>query len=248
MQIENLSKKLNEETVSKTETLKEIELLSNTVQSYKFEIQELQRQLIQQTARETVEEVVELATDKIFSLNTKETQTEFENVEIPNPTKVDDIVKQGVVPTFNWPGADNRVPEARFLDIEQPFVQTQAPVGADASQPSFLSDIESQILSSSDIADAAGNTQALREIEFENVHPCIGEQSQPVVELVQPKQAYLTFQPGTEAFGENDDGWGWGPEESKLEEEHQNLTTSTSQVENLKIQLAQANEKLLVCT
>lgn len=256
-QLEKVSKNLEEATASRNEFLKEIELLNITRQSQKFEMGELQRQLVEKTAKEAVDVVVELATDHIVSINTKETQTEFEetlpktSTEQPISREVVEDTKWEIVPTFHWPGTQETPHQQSVVNIEQPIVQNQNPFAVNASiQPSLppLSDLESQILSASDIADAASNRKALQEIEFEKVDPSFGNQSQPIIEqVVQPKQAYLTFQPGAEAFGENDDGWGWGPEESKLEEEHQNRAGSIPQVQNLKMQLAQATEKLQVC-
>lgn len=115
--------------------------------------------------------------------------------------------------------------------------------------------IESQIMSEADIVGAASNKKELQSIEFEKASPSLGEQSRPIIEeVMQPKRAYLTYQPEDkipgnvkpEVFGENDDGWGWGPEEAKLEEEHQFKTESAPQVQNLRTEIAQLNEALQV--
>ncbi|XP_018327353.1 protein lava lamp [Agrilus planipennis] len=74
----------------------------------------------------------------------------------------------------------------------------------------------------------------LQNIEFEPVHFTKTDGSQPVEEVVgPPKTAYLEYNPEndkknsgqqvtppvTSDIFENDDGWGWGPDEAKLEEE-----------------------------
>ncbi|KAJ8927201.1 hypothetical protein NQ314_020479 [Rhamnusium bicolor] len=116
-------------------------------------------------------------------------------------------------------------------------------------------EIESQILSTEDIVDAAADKKQLQRIEFEKTDVALGEQSHPVVEeVVQPKRAYLTYQPEDkvpssgklEAFGENDDGWGWGPEEAKLEEEHLYKAENIPQMQNLRGEIAQLHERIQV--
>lgn len=123
----------------------------------------------------------------------------------------------------------------------------------EAIQPTSV--IESQIMSEADIVDAASKKKELQSIEFEKTSPSLGEQSHPIIEeVMQPKRAYLTYQPDDkipgnvkpEVFGENDDGWGWGPEEAKLEEEHQFKTESAPQVQNLRSEIARLNEALQV--
>ncbi|KAJ8953810.1 hypothetical protein NQ318_006658 [Aromia moschata] len=123
-----------------------------------------------------------------------------------------------------------------------------------AESSNVLSGIESQIMSVADVTDATSKKKELHDIEFEKSDVSLGEQSHPVVEEVaRPKRAYLTYQPEDkismsklEAFGENDDGWGWGPEEAKLEEEHMHKAESTPQMQSLRNEIAQLTEKLSV--
>ncbi|XP_072380192.1 uncharacterized protein [Diabrotica undecimpunctata] len=106
-----------------------------------------------------------------------------------------------------------------------------------------LSDVESQVMSP-DQLDAFRDPAALQQLEFERTDPALGQQSYPVVErLAQPTKAYLTYQVG-EAVGENDDGWGWGPEEARLEEEHQYRSENTPQVQALKSDIEQLRQKV----
>uniref|UniRef100_A0A6P7F5F7 Protein lava lamp-like n=1 Tax=Diabrotica virgifera virgifera TaxID=50390 RepID=A0A6P7F5F7_DIAVI len=107
----------------------------------------------------------------------------------------------------------------------------------------ILSDVESQIMSPDSI-DAFKDPAALQQLEFERTDPDLGQQRFPVVErLAQPTKAYLTYQVG-EAVGENDDGWGWGPEEARLEEEHQYKSENTPQVQALKSDIEQLRQKV----
>ncbi|KAG5898640.1 hypothetical protein JTB14_021014 [Gonioctena quinquepunctata] len=115
-----------------------------------------------------------------------------------------------------------------------------------ASNNAPSSDLESQILSVDDI-DATSDRKTLQQMEFEECSPSFGQQNVAIVEeVLQPKKAYLTYQAGAEAFGENDDGWGWGPEEAKLEEEHLHRAESTPQVQALRLEIAHLNERLQV--
>lgn len=106
-----------------------------------------------------------------------------------------------------------------------------------------LVDLETQIISSSDI-DSLNDPLKLQQLEFEMCDPLLGQQTQPVVErLAQPSKAYLTYQVG-EAIGENDDGWGWGPEEARLEEEHQYKTENTPQIQALRAEIQDLNARI----
>ncbi|XP_063904226.1 protein lava lamp-like isoform X2 [Zophobas morio] len=77
--------------------------------------------------------------------------------------------------------------------------------------------VESQILSEVDIADTPATRRELLNLEFEETQTPISSDRPVKEEPCTSREAYLCYN----TFGENDDGWGWGPEEAKLEEEHQ---------------------------
>ncbi|RZC33876.1 leucine-rich repeat-containing protein, partial [Asbolus verrucosus] len=80
--------------------------------------------------------------------------------------------------------------------------------------------IDSQIVSDSDIVDTPETRRELQQLEFEETRPPVSSTDCPIKEdKCSSKEAYLCY-----TFGENDDGWGWGPEEAKLEEEHAQKT------------------------
>lgn len=246
-----MSKSLQQVTNNRNNSLQQIELLNNKLYNQKSEIEELKQQLIEASAKNTIDEVITVATDHIVALNTKDTQTEFGPLKKPPEVNVimPEELQQGSLPTFQWPSSQGDTASQNFF--EQPVTPTQKPFAfqgrSQTSLPSSLLDVESQIVSPEDVLDVANNKKALQEIEFEKVDPILGAQNKPIIEeLVKPKQAYLTYQSGAEAFGENDDGWGWGPEEARLEEEHQHEAESTPQMQNLRQELAHALEDLQV--
>lgn len=114
-----------------------------------------------------------------------------------------------------------------------------------------LGNVESQILSTDDIKDIS-NSKKLQKLEFQEVDSNVGQQQQPVVEpLAQPKHAYLCYTKddkpqSLEAFEENDDGWGWGPEESKLDEEYINTMENIPQIKKLLSEIQQLKEQIKV--
>ncbi|KAH0999460.1 hypothetical protein HUJ04_001353 [Dendroctonus ponderosae] len=115
-----------------------------------------------------------------------------------------------------------------------------------------IESLESQILPEQDVAEAALNKKELQKLEYEIVEHSLGEQRQPVIEpLVKPKHAYLCYSKddkpqSLEAFEENDDGWGWGPEEARLEEEHMSTVENTPQVKSLLLEIQQLKENIMV--
>lgn len=104
--------------------------------------------------------------------------------------------------------------------------------------------IQSEILKNEDLADTPETQKELHELEFTAAKavvttPSGSDQLRPVVEdIITPQSAYLCYEAednahsstvadnrqqaalNLETFEENDDGWAWGPEEAKLEEEH----------------------------
>ncbi|XP_060532431.1 golgin subfamily B member 1 isoform X2 [Cylas formicarius] len=115
-----------------------------------------------------------------------------------------------------------------------------------------LSAIESQVLSASQLDQIKSDKKVLQKIEFAEVGELMGEQQQPVIEpLVQPDHAYICQTKddnahSLEAFQENDDGWGWGPEEARLEEEHMVGNQHTHQVANLQLEVHQLQDTLKI--
>lgn len=109
--------------------------------------------------------------------------------------------------------------------------------------------LEGQILLDQDVA---ADKKELQKLEYEIMDHSLGEQRQPVVEpLAQPKHAYLCYSKddkpqSLEAFEENDDGWGWGPDDARLEEEHISTVENTPQVKSLLIEIQQLKENIIV--
>ncbi|CAG9856954.1 unnamed protein product [Phyllotreta striolata] len=100
-------------------------------------------------------------------------------------------------------------------------------------------------ISSQEEIDASRDPATLRRLEFEPTRPDAGPQETPVDEHVPPPiSAYLTYPEPEQTrsalyqAGENDDGWGWGPEEARLEEEHQYNTENHPQVQALRAEMA----------
>ncbi|CAG9766600.1 unnamed protein product [Ceutorhynchus assimilis] len=122
--------------------------------------------------------------------------------------------------------------------ISQNYGPQAVPVTEETIQPKkaylcFTDEVESQIMSQNDIEEASNKT-LLKNLEFEQ-SPAVA-----VEPVAHSKQAYLCFTKedkpkSLEAFEENDDGWGWGPEEARLEEEHIKTQENTPQaIEELK--------------
>ncbi|KAK9730611.1 hypothetical protein QE152_g14361 [Popillia japonica] len=120
-------------------------------------------------------------------------------------------------------------------------------------------DLLSQIVSSDDTTLTEQDLKELRDIEFMPSKDITDHQSPsptPVVEdIIKPKKAYLCYDPEEigessksfdYAFGENDDGWGWGPEEAKLEQEHYDQVSVSPQSAQFKNQINQLEEKIKV--
>ncbi|KAF7266452.1 hypothetical protein GWI33_020219 [Rhynchophorus ferrugineus] len=79
----------------------------------------------------------------------------------------------------------------------------------------------------------------------------INQQYQPVEPLVQPKQASACYtkeeKPANlDAFEENDDGWGWGPEEAKLDEAYINTIENIPQIKALMLETQQLKDHIKV--
>ncbi|KAI4462901.1 structural maintenance of chromosomes protein 2 [Holotrichia oblita] len=120
-------------------------------------------------------------------------------------------------------------------------------------------DLESQIVATDDTKLTERDMKQLHEIEFEPCKDITDRQStstKPVVEdVIKPKKAYLCYDPEEVgessktfdyAFGENDDGWSWGPEEAKLEQEHYDQVAVSPQSAQFKNQINQLEEKIKV--
>nr|XP_023025146.1 protein lava lamp-like isoform X2 [Leptinotarsa decemlineata] len=279
------------------------------INELKHQLDDTQKQIFSQTAKNVVDGVVTEATERVFIINSKETQTEIHETVLVNAFHEKE---SEMVPTFHWPKTqeftqtqncfsnvenlhgntnisentyiqqpmevtkqdlENKIKALEVLlynvDKEKEEILSQCSgmlneltrlvyekVNAPHSDVSQLhsdtkinvpSELEAQILSPEDLLETANDKKTLQQIEFEKCSPSLGQQKEAVVEEVsQPKKAYLTYQVGTEAFGENDDGWGWGPEEAKLEEEHQHQAESTPHVQALRIEITRLNEKLQV--
>lgn len=101
-----------------------------------------------------------------------------------------------------------------------------------------------------DVVEQTSNKPVPQQLEYQQVTP--SEQQLPVFEpLIKPKQAYLCYSKddkpqSLEAFEENDDGWGWGPEEARLEAEHLSSVESTPQVKNLLLEVQQLKDNIRV--
>lgn len=113
--------------------------------------------------------------------------------------------------------------------------------------------LASQVVKEEQLVETPESRKRLHDLEFEEVRPVVEAQcSTPVNEdKAQAKSAYLCYNPQgksenvvLDSFGENDDGWAWGPEEAKLEEEHRYQSESSSH--NLVGQLQQLTEKVKV--
>lgn len=105
--------------------------------------------------------------------------------------------------------------------ILEDIVQSkEAYICFDDEKNSQISKVENQILSETDIVDTADTRRELQDIEFTpvQVNPTQEEQCTS-------REAYL-------CFNENDDGWSWGPEEAKLEEEHAKKLELTDTLQN----------------
>lgn len=98
---------------------------------------------------------------------------------------------------------------------------------------SKISDLESQVISAAETIFSDSNRRELHNLEYEKTsdNQVASSNPQPVVEdVIEAKAAYLCYSPEEEnapstsikvdTFGENDDGWGFGIEEVKLEQAH----------------------------
>ncbi|XP_050303991.1 golgin subfamily B member 1-like [Anthonomus grandis grandis] len=77
-----------------------------------------------------------------------------------------------------------------------------------------------------------------------------GEQAHSVVEeIIEPKKAYICFDDEGQTLKvmeENDDGWGWGPEEARLEQEHMNTLENLPHMKNLLKEITQLKENVKI--
>lgn len=189
-----------------------------------------QKLIITNTATETIDDVINEAKEKIYDLNTKETQTE-ENIKKED---LETKVKALQVLLYNVDKEKAEVVEEcsdMWNELTKSLYEQIENKPADS--------IESQILSAEEI-DGLQDPKPLQQLEFETCDQSLGFQTSPVQEkVIQPSKAYLTHQ-----VGENDDGWGWGPEEARLEEEHQYRTENTPQMQALKTELNELTIKL----
>nr|CAH7737863.1 unnamed protein product [Callosobruchus chinensis] len=257
----NINSQINQLTQSLQQTTVNWRCATEEVTALKQQLEQLQQELVVEKAKQTVQEVITSAVDKVVSINTVATQTKEQQDVLSEAS----THENQAMPPFTWPDQQFSIPlspldelkqkinELEFLlsVIQQEISQECAGMLKDlvntirtkvqidfAEKPAGLSELESQVLTAEDIK-TSGNREELQKIEFQMTEPCLGEQCQPVVEEVaQPKKAYLTYYPGVETSGENDDGWGWGPEEGKLEEEYiQNSENAGLKEEISKLQL-----------
>ncbi|GJQ83990.1 lva [Trypoxylus dichotomus] len=140
--------------------------------------------------------------------------------------------------------------------------QQRKPLLTQSIQPHLADisiDLESQILPPERTELTSADLSQLRQVEFAPSKDIVDHQQasvQPIVEdVINPKTAYLCYDPEDgenaskvcdDAFGENDDGWGWGPEEAKLEQEHYEQASASPQSTQFKNQLNQLEEKIRV--
>ncbi|VEN47539.1 unnamed protein product [Callosobruchus maculatus] len=270
----NINSQINQLTQSLQQTTANWRAAAEEVSTLKQQLQQLQQELVIEKAKQTVQEVITSAVDKVVSINTVGTQTKQqqdvlsqaftqENQAMPSFTWPDQQFAQVSIPCEGIPETPaspldelkHKINELEYLlnVIQQEVAQhcsemlkglvntirTKVHIDSAVKQVG-LSELESQVLTAEDIK-TSGNREELQRIEFQMTGPCLGEQCQPVVEEVaQPKKAYLTYYPGVQTSGENDDGWGWGPEEGKLEEEYiQNSENAglKEEISNLQLKL-----------
>ncbi|CAH1954419.1 unnamed protein product [Acanthoscelides obtectus] len=266
----NINSQINQLTQNLQQTSSHWRAAVEEVHSVKQQVEDLQRELVIEKAKQTVQDVITSAVDKVVLINTVGTQTK-EQQNIPLQKQVlrsvtwsDNQFPQVSVPLERSTPATpvtplvalkQKIQELEYLlntiqhDLAQDcaemlkdlikMVRTKVKIDLTDKQVD-LSELESQVQTSEEIK-TSGNKEQLQRIEFQAAAPCVGEQCQPVVEEVaQPKKAYLTYYPGVEASGENDDGWGWGPEEGKLEEEY----IQNSENAGLKAEISSLKSKL----
>ncbi|KAK4887323.1 hypothetical protein RN001_003594 [Aquatica leii] len=125
------------------------------------------------------------------------------------------------------------------------------------------SDLDLEIVSSKQTAITQTDLEQLQKLEFEKVKPFVEVPNlgQPIVEDVcESKIAYVChpeIQPivedevdrpkqsiNFEAFGENDDGWGCGADEAKLEEDYRQKMGSSMLHQNLNFHVEELDEKV----
>ncbi|XP_057654580.1 protein lava lamp-like isoform X1 [Diorhabda carinulata] len=170
----------------------------------------LERKLmIKDKGTETVNDVINEAKKKIYDLNTKETQTEENNTKEDLETKI----KALEILLFNVDKENEKVVDD-CSDMFNEFTKSLYKKLENKPEDS----LECQIMSNEEI-DGLRDPDSLRRLEYEKCeNEFLGYQNDPVQEEpIQQSKAYLTYQIGEE----NDDGWAWGPEEVRLEEEHQ---------------------------
>ncbi|XP_031353392.1 protein lava lamp [Photinus pyralis] len=122
-------------------------------------------------------------------------------------------------------------------------------------------DLNEQIIPSENVAITEADLRQLRQVEFQPTKPCIDtpDSKIPVTEDVIPQTtAYLCFPSDSpheesadfasslhlDTFDDNDDGWGCGPEEAKLEEVYQQQTTPGTFNQNLNLHIEELDEKV----
>nr|CAI5836718.1 unnamed protein product [Callosobruchus analis] len=260
MEAEEYRRRLQEDgvNINSQQTTANWRSATEEVNALKQQLQQLQEELVIEKAKQTIQDVITSAVDKVVSINTVATQTREQQDVLPAAY----TEKNQAMPSFTWPdehcaqvsipleGAPvapanqldelkQKINELEFLlnviqrDMAQQCVEmlkglvnticTKIQLNSAEKQVTF-SDIESQVLTAEDIK-TSGNREELQRIEFQTTGPCL---------------AYLTYYPGVETSGENDDGWGWGPEEGKLEEEY----IKTSENAGLKDELSNLQLKL----
>ncbi|KAK5644112.1 hypothetical protein RI129_007957 [Pyrocoelia pectoralis] len=132
------------------------------------------------------------------------------------------------------------------------------------SSASNNQELNEQIIAPQDVAMTETDLQQLHQIEFEQTKPCIDTPDanlrEPITEDVIPmRSTYLCYpssqselqesinQPSTihlDVFDENDDGWGCGTEEAKLEEVYQQQTGTSAFNQNLNLHIEELDEKV----
>lgn len=200
----------------------------------------------------------EIALDQCTEMINELTQFIYSKVEQPNLDLESQIVPVNVAKTL---ATDTKSLQSTEFEVTNPISGQQSiPVIEETIQPKHAYvcfDEEQPSISAAnqespqqEVVEQTSNKPILQQLEYQQVPP--NEQQLPVVEpLIQPKQAYLCYSKddkpqSLEAFEENDDGWGWGPEEARLEAEHLSSVESTPQVRNLLLEVQQLKDNIRV--
>lgn len=195
----------------------------------------------------------EIALDQCTEMINELTQLIYSKVEQPNLDLESQIVPVSVAKAL---ATDTKSLQSTEFELASPISGHQSiPVIEETIQPKHAYvcfDEEQPSISAANqespqqVVEQTSNKPVLQQLEYQEVTP--SERQLPVVEpLIQPKQAYLCYSKDDKPpFEENDDGWGWGPEEARLEAEHLSSVESTPQVRNLLLEVQQLKDNIRV--